>query len=163
MQDTTNAARAVAEKFDRLFDLALNTTPSNDNGYRLVLGVLLVLVALAILDRYFANRKADRYRDRQEAKADARWDAEQKRLSDDAEKASVRAIAEQASREAAREKVIDEQRKNADQLRKQFGAALSPLESRIATLESEQREHNDTIILLRFKAGIDKKPHDKEE
>jgi len=156
MEDTTIiVSNEIANKFDRLFDLALNTTPSNDNGYRLVLGVLLVLVALAILDRYLANRKADRYRDRQEEKADARWAAEQANIEKQRDDASRRAIEEQASRELAREKVIEEQRKNAEELRKHFGKSLAPLESRITDLEQQQREHHETIVLLRFKNQID--------
>jgi DNA anti-recombination protein RmuC len=156
MEDTTVIiSNEIANKFDRLFDLALNTKPSNDNGYGLVLGVLLVLVALAILDRFFTNRKADRYRDRQEEKADLRWEAEQNRISAEKEAASKRAIEEQASREAARERVIEEQRKNAEELRKHFGKSLAPLESRIEHLEQEQREHHETIVLLRFKNKID--------
>jgi len=162
MEDTTVIiSNEIANKFDRLFDLALNTKPSNDNGYGLVLGVLLVLVALAILDRYFTNRKADRYRDRQEEKADLRWEAEQNRISAEKEAASKRAIEEQASREAARERVIEEQRKNAEELRKHFGKSLAPLESRIEHLEQEQREHHETIVLLRFKNNID--PPKKDE
>lgn len=160
MQDTTTA-RVVVEKFDRLFDLALNTTPSNDNGYRLVLGVLLVLVALAILDRYFTNRKADRYRDRQEEKADARWEAEQDRITKQAEAAHQRVLEEQASREAARDKVIAEQQKNAEQLRKQFGAALSPVVDRVGDMESKLEHINDAIILLKFQQGI-KTPHKED-
>ena len=155
MEDTVRVSNEIVNKFDRLFDLALNTKPSNDNGYGLVLGVLLVLVALAIADRFVTNRKANQYRDRQEEKADLRWEAEQNRIAAEKDAASKRAIEEQASREAARERVIEEQRKNAEELRKQFGKALSPLESRITDLEQQQREHHDTIVLLRFKNKID--------
>ena len=156
MEDTTVIiSNEIANKFDRLFDLAINTKPSNDNGYGLVLGVLLVLVALAILDRYFTNRKADRYRDRQEEKADLRWETEQNRIAAEKDAASKRAIEEQASREAARDRVIEEQRKNADDLRKQFGKSLAPVESRIEALEQQQREHHETIVLLKFKNKID--------
>ncbi len=155
MDTTITVSNEIANKFDRLFDLALNTTPSNDNGYRLVLGVLLVLVGLAILDRYLTNRKADRYRDKQDEKADLRWEKEQERLASERDAASRRAIEEQASREAARDRVIEEQRKNADELRKHFGKSLAPLESRIEHLEQEQREHHETIVLLRFKNKID--------
>ena len=163
MEDTTiTVSNEIANKFDRLFDLALNTKPSNDNGYGLVLGVLLVLVALAILDRYLTNRKADRYRDRQEEKADLRWEAEQNRITAEKDAASKRAIEEQASREAARERVIEEQRKSADELRKHFGKSLSPLESRIADLEQQQREHSETIILLRYKNKIDSPQKDEK-
>ena len=163
MEDTTiTVSNEIANKFDRLFDLALNTTPSNDNGYRLVLGVLLVLVGLAILDRYFTNRKADRYRDRQEEKADLRWEAEQNRIAAEKDAASRRAIEEQASRDAARDRVIEEQRNHRDELRKQFGKALAPFESRISDLEQQQREHSETIILLRYKNKIDLSPKDEK-
>lgn len=161
MEDSLMVGREISNKFDRLFDLALNTTPSNDNGYRLVLGVLLVLAALAIADRYRSNRKADKYRDLQDKKNDLRWEKEQERIEHERDTASKRAMEEQASREAAREKVIEEQRKNADELRKQFGKSLAPLESRIADLEHQQREHHETIILLRFKNKIDS--HQKDD
>lgn len=174
MEDTTANVDVtnLISKFDRLFDLALNTTPSNDNGYRLVLGVLLLLVLLAILDRYFSNRRAERYRNAIEAKNDKRWDDEQTRLANDRseatrlaieerDNASRRAAEDEATRVAARDRAIEEGRKNTESLRKQFGTALSPLESRIRDLELEQREHNETIILLRFKFLSDNKKEDK--
>jgi len=163
MEDTTVIiSNEIANKFDRLFDLALNTKPSNDNGYGLVLGVLLVLVALAILDRYLTNRKSDRYRDKQDEKADLRWEKEQERLANEKDAASKRAIEEQASREAARDRVIDEQRKNADELRKHFGRAIAPLDARIADLEQQQREHNETLVILRFKNKIESPKKDEK-
>jgi len=161
MDTTRTVSNEISNKFDRLFDLALDTTPSNDNGYRLVLGVLLVLVALAILDRYLTNRKANRYRDKQDEKADIRWEKEQERLATEREAASKRAIEEQASRDAARDRVIEEQRNHRDELRKQFGKSLAPLESRIADLEQQQRDHHETIVLLRFKNKID--THQKDD
>lgn len=124
---------------------AFEQSPTTGNGFGYLLAVLVVVVIYSAVREWFERRDARKYRDQQDEKSDTREAA-----------ASKRAIEEQQSRETARERVIEEQRKHRDELKAAFGAALSPLESRIGALEQREREHSESIVLLKHVTKIRK-------
>lgn len=142
MSDTTSID-GLYSLGERILKVALKTSPSEGNGYGLALGVLVLVAIYMGINAYLERRDAKRYRERQEERQDKQDADLLKRATD-----------EQASREAARERVIEEQRKNAEYLRGEFGKLLAPLESRVGALEHEQRESREAIILLKAKSGF---------
>lgn len=140
----SSAIKAIIEAGQQLFQSALKASPTEGNGYGVALG-LFALVALYLgVTAHLDRRDAKAYRATQDEKANARELA-----------ASQRAIAEQESRDRARERVIEEQRLHRDDLKASFGAIVEPLESRIGDLERRERKHSESIILLRYKIGIE--------
>lgn len=128
---------------------AFEQSPNTGNGFGYLVAVL---VALIVYDR--VQQRLDRKeirRDKEEASKQAIKD----RLA-----ASKAAIAEQESRDAARDRVIEEQRKHRDELRDAFKGSLAPLELRIRDLEQCERKHSEQIVLLRASAGMSPKNDD---
>jgi len=149
MDSTTT--KALLEIGEKLFRTALKTSPTEGNGFGLALGVLVLLAIYMGFNSHLERRDAKRYRTKQDERSEKR-EAE----------ALQRAIDEQASREAARDRVINEQRLHRDELSASFAAALKssidPLESCVRDLERRERQHAESIILLRFKAGLTEPP-----
>ena len=132
---------------------ALKSTPQTDHGVLLVV-VILVLAYLAY-QNWRTSRSADKRAERQEAIEEKRANdmAEREKLRDErAEQARITAsnaaIAEQASREAARERVIDEARKDKADLASRFSEGLSPIISRLGDLERGASERDKALAVL---------------
>jgi predicted nucleic acid-binding Zn-ribbon protein len=140
MDSTTG--KTLLEIGEKLFRTALKTSPSEGNGFGLALGVLVLVAIYMGVNSHLERR--DRRRDA--IKAEERSD---KRDAD----ASTRAIAEQQSREQARDRVINEQRLHRDELRSSFEAiikaSIEPIELRVGDLERRERQHAESIILLK--------------
>ncbi len=152
MDSTTS--KTLLEIGEKLFRAALKTSPSEGNGFGLALAVLVLVAIYMGVNSHLERR--DRRRDA--IKAQERSD---KRDTD----ASTRAIAEQESRESARDRVINEQRLHRDELKSSFEsiikATIEPLESRVGDLERRERQHSEQIVLLNYTTGL-KQPKKEE-
>jgi hypothetical protein len=152
MPTDSTTIEAILEMGKKLLSTALKSDAQSDYGVGLF--VLIGVVLLFGVDRWLTNRNATKYRDGQDAKADKRWEQEQKRIREDKLAAEKSAIQIQDRREAARDRVIEAQAQHAERLARSIRDAVEPIAARLGDLEHKQSELDKQVAVLNSWTGI---------
>ena len=160
----TIAMDKATELAREILSAALESTPQTSFGP--LLTVLICILAYMFVRDWWTIRATNKRAEQDQAQRKAEFDAVEKRMAkrdaatakreqeqdERAEQARIiaskAAIAEQDRREQARDRVIQEQRANRDDLSRKFSASLAPIIDRLGTVERNGSERDKQIAVL---------------